>query len=195
MSRTASSISLSPARFSRGRLSRRGVLGLLGVGALGLSGCGFRPAYMRTASGGPGIAQRELAAINVGVIADRPGQLLRQALQSRFERETGPMRRQYDLDVGFEIEGENIAIQHDNTTTRIRLTGRADWSLRAQDATRAVIASGNARASDAVNLFKEQYFAADLGAEAARKRIAEMVADQITLQLVAYFHRRANGNA
>lgn len=150
---------------------------------------------MRTASGGPGIAQRELAAVSVGVIADRPGQLLRQALQSRFERETGPLRPQYDLNVGFEIEGENIGIQPNNVTTRIRLTGRADWQLRAQDATRAVIASGSARATDAVNLFREQYFAADLGAEAANRRIADMIADQITLQLVAYFHRRANGTA
>ena len=186
MSRTASSISLSPASFTR-----RGLLGLVG---LGLAGCGFRPAYMPSASGGPGVAQQELAAINVGVIADRPGQLLRQALQSRFERDAAGVVRRYDLTVGFEIEGDGIAIRGDNTTTRIRLTGRADWTLRAQDATRAVLISGNARAVDAVNLFQEQYFAADLGTENARQRIAEAVADQITIQLAAFFLRRA-GNA
>lgn len=191
MSRTASSISLSPASFTR-----RGLLGLVGLGAVtgGLAGCGFRPAYMPSASGGPGVAQQELAAINVGVIADRPGQLLRQALQSRFERDAAGVVRRYDLTVGFEIEGDGIAIRRDNTTTRIRLTGRADWTLRAQDATRAVLISGNARAVDAVNLFQEQYFAADLGTENARQRIAEAVADQITIQLAAFFLRRA-GNA
>jgi len=150
---------------------------------------------MPTASGGAGVAERELAAISVGVIADRPGQLLRQALQSRLERASAGTQRRYDLTVGFEIDGEGIAIRHDNTTTRIRLTGRADWTLRAQDATRAVLTSGSARATDAINLLREQYFAADLGAEAARERIAEQIADQIALQLVAYFHRRANGTA
>ncbi len=177
------------------------MLGLLGLGLSGglvsggLAGCGFRPAYMPTASGEPGVAQRELAAISIGVIADRPGQLLRQALQSRFERDAAGVARRYDLTVGFEIEGDAIAIRRDNTATRIRLTGRADWTLRAQDATRAVLMSGNARAIDAVNLFQEQYFAVDLNTETARQRIAEAVAEQITLQLTAFFHRRANSAA
>ncbi len=176
------------------KLPRRGLLGLIGLGAVsgGLVGCGFRPAYMPSADGSPGIARRELAAINVGVIVDRPGQLLRQALQSRFERDTAGVIRRYDLTVGFEIEGEGIGIRHDNVTTRIRLTGRADWTLRAQDATRKVLISGNARYVDAVNQFQEQYFAADLNTEAARQRIAEAVAEQITLQLAAYFNRVAN---
>ncbi len=192
MSRTASSISLSPASPSRRGLLRLAGLGLAGAG---LAGCGFRPAYMPAASGAPGVAQRELAAINVGVIVDRPGQLLRQALQSRFERDSAGVQRRYDLAVGFEIDGDGIAVRHDNTTTRIRLTGRADWTLRAQDATRAVLISGNARAMDAVNLFQEQYFAVDLSTEDARRRIAEAIADQITMQLTAYFLRRANGTA
>lgn len=176
------------------KTTRRGLLALVGFGAasLSLTGCGFRPAYMPGANGAPGIARQEMAAINVGVIADRPGQLLRQALQSRFERETAGAARRYDLTVGFEIEGEGIGIRHDNVTTRIRLTGRADWTLRAQDATRKVLISGNARYVDAINQFQEQYFAADLNTEAARQRIAEAVADQITLQLAAYFNRVAN---
>ena len=121
--------------------------------------------------------------------------MLRQALQSRFERDAAGVARRYDLTVGFEIEGDAIAIRRDNTATRIRLTGRADWTLRAQDATRAVLMSGNARAIDAVNLFQEQYFAVDLNTETARQRIAEAVAEQITLQLTAFFHRRANSAA
>jgi LPS-assembly lipoprotein len=150
--------------------------------------------YMPTASGNAGIAQRDLAAIAVGIIPDRPGQLLRQALQERFER-AGGVARLYDLAVGYEITGEGIAIRHDNTTTRLRLIGRADWTLRAQDATRRVLLSGNARAVDAVNVLREQYFAADLGNEAAQRRLAEAMAEQITLQLATYFHRRANGTA
>jgi len=64
-------------------MKRRQVLAML-AGAP-LSGCGFQPVYMPTASGKAGVAQRELAAIHVALIPDRPGQVLRQALQSRFE--------------------------------------------------------------------------------------------------------------
>ena len=192
MSRTASSISLS-----RSSLTRRGLLGALGLGLVsaGLAGCGFRPVYAPSANGAAGPAQSELAAIYVGLIADRPGQLLRQALQSRFERDASGMARRYDLTVGFEIDGDGIAVQKNNIATRIRLTGRADFTLRAQDATRAVLFSGNARATDNINVFQEQYFAADLNTEAARQRIAEAVADQITIQLAAYFNRKAAGAA
>jgi len=177
-----------------GRVKRRGLLGGLAV-LLGapLAGCGFRPMYMPTASGGPGVAQRELAAVTVGIIPDRPGQLLRQALQSRFERTEQGVPHRYDLSVAYEIEGEGVAILHDNTTTRIRLTGRAQWTLRAQDAQRSVLVTGTARSLDAVNLLKEQYFSADLGNEAAQARIANAVADQITGQLAAFFNRRAAG--
>ena len=167
-----------------------------GLGGLGLSGCGFRPAYMPTASGGSGIANQELAAINVDIISDRPGQLLRQALQSRFERDVSGAASRYDLVVGFNIQGDGNAIRmQDNAATRLRLVGRADWTLRAQDATRAIVASGNARATGAVNQFQDQSFAAELSAESVGRRIAEMVAEQITLQLTAFFHRRANGSA
>ena len=64
-------------------MNRRRLL-VLAAGA-SLSGCGFQPVYMPTASGKAGVAQRELAAIQVDLIPDRPGQVLRQALQDRLE--------------------------------------------------------------------------------------------------------------
>jgi len=151
--------------------------------------------YMPTASGGPGVAQRELAAVTVGIIPDRPGQILRQALQERFERTEKSVPHRYDLSVAYEIEGEGVAVLHDNTTTRVRLTGRAQWTLRAQDPQRTVLATGTARTLDAVNLLREQYFSLDLGNEAAQVRIANGVADQITGQLASFFNRRAAGTA
>ena len=63
-------------------------LAAVGLSAV-LGGCGFQPVYMPTASGKAGVAQRELAAVYVPVIPDRPGQLLRQALQERFGNDSG----------------------------------------------------------------------------------------------------------
>jgi LPS-assembly lipoprotein len=174
-------------------MRRRRVLALLAGLPLSasLGACGFRPMYARLTDGAPSPVQRELAAITVGIIPDRPGQVLREALQARLERDAAGIARRYDLAVAYEIEGEGIAIQRDNTISRIRLTGRAQWTLRAQDAQRSVLASGTARSVDAVNVLREQYFAADLGNEAAQRRIAQQVAEQITLQLAAYFSRQA----
>ena len=63
-------------------VSRRLVcFGSLSAVAAGVAGCGFQPVYMRTASGKPGVAQRDLSTVFVEIIPERPGQLLRQALQ------------------------------------------------------------------------------------------------------------------
>jgi LPS-assembly lipoprotein len=168
-------------------LSRR----LLGLGSLAtLGGCGFQPLYMPTASGKPGVAQRELSSVYVGIIPERPGQLLRQALQERFGNDSGTQAA-YDLNVTFAIAGEGIAIEQNNLATRIRLIGNATWLLQAHDPKRTALTSGSARALDGVNIFNSQYFAADLQTEAEQKRIAENIATQIATQLAVWFRQQA----
>ena len=68
-------------------------LGSMSALAAGLSGCGFQPVYMPTASGKPGVAQRDLSTVYVEIIPERPGQLLRQALQERFNDDSGTPSR------------------------------------------------------------------------------------------------------
>ena len=169
------------------QLGRRQVVAL----GLALSGCGFQPVYMPTATGKGGVAQRELAAIHVNLIPDRPGQELRQALQDRLELAGGDIKRRYDLQVGFSVAGEGIAIQNDDTATRVRLIGTAIWTLTAQDSSKTKLSSGFAKAVDAMNILDSQYFALDQENEAVQKRIAETLADQITIQLAAFFRKRA----
>ncbi len=170
-------------------MTRRELL-TLATGAT-LSGCGFQPVYMPTESGKAGVAQRELAAIHVALIPDRPGQLLRQALQDRLEMGTSGVARRYDLSVAFAISAEGLAIQPDNTASRLRETGSARWTLVAQDPARTKLSNGYAKAIDGLNIFDTQYFAADLENEALQRRLAEALADQITIQLAAFFRKRA----
>jgi LPS-assembly lipoprotein len=155
-----------------------------------LSGCGFQPVYMPTASGMAGPAQRELQSVYVGIIPDRPGQLLRQALQERFGNDSGTPAA-YDLTVSFGISGEGVAIESDTIATRIRLIGSANWSLVNHDAKRTVLASGSERAFDAVNVFGSQYFSSDLETEAETRRIAENLATQIATRLAVWFRQQA----
>jgi LPS-assembly lipoprotein len=155
-----------------------------------LAGCGFQPIYMPTASGKPGVAQRDLSAVFVEIIPDRPGQLLRQALQERFSNDSG-VPAAYNLHVTFGVAGEGIAIQTDDLATRIRLIGTATWTLIGHDGKRTALTSGSARAIDGVNIFDSQYFASDLEVEAEQQRLAENIATQIATQLAVWFRQQA----
>jgi LPS-assembly lipoprotein len=155
-----------------------------------LAGCGFQPVYMPTASGKAGAAQRDLSSVFVEILPDRPGQLLRQALQERFGDDAGSPAS-YNLHVNYGISGEGIAIEANDIATRERLIGTASWTLIGHDEKRTVLTSGSAQALDAVNIFDSQYFAADLEVEAEQKRIAENLATQIATQLAVWFRQRA----
>jgi LPS-assembly lipoprotein len=156
-----------------------------------LPGCGFRPMYASAAGGSAGPAEVGLAEIAIGPMYERAGQLLRQALQERFERGGAGLAQRYDLVVGYGLSGDAIAIQPDSSVTRVRLAGSATWTLTAQDPQRTTLATGSARTMDGYNILDEQIFSADMENEMVQQRIAEAIADQITLQLAAYFNKHA----
>ena len=165
---------------------RRGLLAWPVV--LALPGCGFHPLYASNESGA-GPARQGLGLISVGIIPDRPGQLLRQALQARFDHGDAPAAKQFDLSVSYLVSSEGLAVQQDTTVTRIRFVGRASWTLTTRDATRATVTTGKARAFDGLNMFDQQYFAKDLETDAIDRIIAEAIAEQITTQLALYFEK------
>ena len=168
---------------------------MLSVALLTMSGCGLRPIYATRSDGTTGPAETGLAEISVGLLPERSGQLLRQALQTRFERGGGGIARRYDLTISYVVSGEALSIQQlTSAPTRFRLVGVATWTLTAQEPQRRTLASGTARSTDGLNLFDQQFFALDLESDAVQRRVTEAVADQITLQLAAFFARRAADN-
>lgn len=170
-------------------LYHRQLLALVGIGLL--AGCGFEPVYMPTASGKPGPAERELATIRVDLIPDRPGQELREALQERLHSDSGEGPHQYNLSASFSIAGEGIGILPDTTATRVRLIASANYVLRTADAAQKEVTQGSARAMDGFNVLDQQYFAADLSNERVDRRLAEAIADAITMQLAIFFRHQA----
>lgn len=165
-------------------LPRRAAL-LLGLSAL--SGCGFQPVYRAASGNGPG-PSADLATIEVKPIYERPGQILREALKARLASDTGVPHR-YDLQVTFTVAGEGLGVLAGNQITRIRLTGNAAWVLLARDAKQTRLIAGNERVLDGFDLFNVQYFASDLDNERVQKRIAEAMAEKITLRLAVWFHQ------
>lgn len=171
---------------SRPLLRRRGLLGLPVL--LALPGCGFHPLY---ASNGAevGPARTGLGLISVALIPERAGQLLRQALQARFDHGDAPAVKRFDLTATFGISSTALGIQADSTVTRIRFTGHSSWTLATRDAARATVTTGSANAADGLNTFDQQYFAQDIETETIYRRLAESLAEQITTQLAAYFDK------
>lgn len=169
---------------------RRRALLILAAGA-GLGGCGFHPAYAPSASGALGPAQAQLAAIDVPILADRQGQLMRQALQARLYGPGIAEAKQYRLVVDFSVSSEGIAIQPDNSTARIRMIGVGRWTLYGLDPALKVLTTGFTRTVDGLNPIDNQPFAQDEESETVTRRMAENLAEGIVLQLTAYFDKQA----
>ena len=155
--------------------------------AAAVSACGFHPVY--AVRNGTSPAQHALGLIDVALLPDRAGQLLRQALQQRLANPGEALAKRYELSVAYGITSDSIAVQQDSTTSRIRQTGTANWTLKMLDPSNTLVTSGTARTLDGVNVIDQQYFEADLASEAALRRIADAIASQITLQLASYFAR------
>ena len=169
-------------------MRRRAVL----VGSLaGLGGCGFRPLYMPS-SGRGGVAETELAAVYVPVMAERAGQLMRQALQQRLEGPGYGVAKRYELVAPPAISQESISILRDSTTSRFRLNGSANWTLRRLDTGRTVLTTGSSRIVDGFNLVGGQFFTADIESETVTKRVIEAMADQIVTQVAIFLKRQAD---
>lgn len=175
------------------RLGRRS-FGLLAAG-LGLQGCGFRPVYAPDTGGGAGAAEIGLGETEVQLIPERLGQLLREALQARFERAQASGKRRYDLQVAVGLSAEGIGIQRDNSTSRVRLVGTATWRLMSQAPQPAVLLQGVTREVDAYNVIDQQYFASDMQSEAVQRRMMDALAEKLTLQLAAGFRQKASSGS
>ncbi len=166
-------------------ITRRGLLAAGGLGLLG--GCGFHPTY---GGGTTGQAQASLAGIIVDLLPNRSGQLLRLALQRRFEGSGLGVAKTAELYCAYQIISEGVGIRSDSGITRNRYIGSASYTLYSLAVGRRTITSGSARVLDGLDIVNEQYFAADLESEQIERRLAEAVADRITTQLASFYARQ-----
>ena len=156
------------------------VLGL----AAATAGCGFHPVYGEAQKG-----NAALAAVYVGIIPNRSGQLLRQALQARLEGASSDVPKRFTLGVSYTEAVSGLDVQPNNATTRNRAVGYATWSLRSADNPAAQLAGGIVRSVDGYNIIDEQFFYQDLEEDAAEHRLAQALADQIALAMAVYFDK------
>ena len=159
---------------------------LLGLGGV-LTGCGFHPVYGPASEAGPGVSDN-LAAVDVKPIGERPGQILREALLGRLRTESGTPRH-FDLQVSFWISGEPQGVLNFTQPTRVRLVATSTWQLLGHDAKQTHLTGGTERLVDGIDIFDSQYFAMDLDNEHVQHRLAEAMAERITLRLAMWFRQ------
>lgn len=162
---------------------RRSLLGLGGLLALGLPGCGFRPLYapITAEDGGSADLRDELAAVRVGNIPERSGQLLRRDLQRRFEGLRAGVPARYALQVALTYSVEPLGYRRDGTITRLRYIATGSWSLSTLSVPPRQIAVSAipARALDSFNIPDLQFFAADSARDAMEARLVDELSEDI----------------
>jgi LPS-assembly lipoprotein len=153
---------------------------------LALPACNFKPIY-RGEEGR--VVVPDLAAIDVVQLYGRRGQFMRGYLLDEFNPEGVQVPAAYRLNVVLRQESNNLAIQLDNTPTRVNLalgavftlSRIADGQVLYDSATRRVV-SYNVRGDPFATLAAEQD---------AERRAAREVARQIRTILSLYFADRA----
>jgi len=157
---------------------------------LALCACGFSPVY----GGQDGaIASTQLDEINVRNIPERPGQILRDSLETKLHAAGAPTTELYSLNVTYSIVSAGIGVLEDTSTTRNRFTATASWTLTPIGDPAKTLTSGAATAMNAENIIDQQYFALTLQGDTVNRQLADEVAAQITAQIAAWF--RAHPNA
>ena len=167
------------------RPTRRRLLAAVASGlGLAASGCGFRPLY-GNAAGGP--VHESFSQIRVGIIPDRPGQILRNFLIQRLNPDGRPTEPRYALEVRITEREQRLAITQEAVAERNNLLVTASYSLR-DIAENEILLSGNNTSITSFSILLDEV--ATLSAEqAARERALRDLSDQIRLDLALYFQR------
>jgi LPS-assembly lipoprotein len=150
--------------------------------SLALAACGFKPLYgeQSTTAGASGPL-----AVEVALIPNREGQVMRSVLRRRF---SGTAFANYRLDVALAQASAVTAIDAAGDATRRRVTMTAGWRLSplAPDAPKPL--DGRVRVVEAYNLLASDYanYTAESAArERAAARLADLVAQAATARATA----------
>lgn len=153
----------------------------------GLAGCGFQPLYGRIGDADANVVGH-MAAIRIGAIPDRSGQLLRNALQDKLTPRGRPGKPLYRLDVSLAENRSDLVILQDATSTFAKLRIGANYVL-IDVASGRPLARGVSESTTIFNIVESEF--ANINAQAdARARAVNAISDDIRLRLGLFFQRR-----
>lgn len=151
-----------------------------GASLLLLGGCALQPVY---GGGGSSAAAQTLGSIQVSLIEDRAGYLVRQALLDRLAAAPDGESR-YRLDVALDDEITGRGIRSDVAITRERRTLRARWQL-VDTQTDITLIDTTSRSDAGIDVVSSQYAVVAAESEAL-DRLSREIADQIIARISTY---------
>lgn len=157
---------------------------LLSGSVLAVAGCGFRPLYGTGSAAANGQVNDELAAVEIPVVANREGQILRNNLIRLFNAEGRPSMPRYRLSVGLTLSEVELGIRRDDTATRANLVATARYVLT--DSAGTMLTSGSSQRIASFNILDDE-FATQSGSEDARDRALAEIAQDIRTRIAIHF--------
>ncbi|MFN4283643.1 MAG: LPS assembly lipoprotein LptE [Alphaproteobacteria bacterium] len=158
---------------------------LLAAG-LALAGCGFRPLYGERSAAS--VSAPELAAIQIDLIPNREGQLVRNALLDKMQPRGPAARPLYRLTVGISIGRESFGLRTDDTATRSSMTMSASYILTDLASGKPLL-NANSRAVSSYNILDSD-FATVISENDAIRRTANEVSEEIKTRVAIFLSSR-----
>lgn len=167
------------------RVAPRKILPILSLLFL-LSACGFTPVYGTRENSVT--VERHLSEVEVGLVADRAGQYLRNALLDRLRSDSNSADLRYFLRV-YDLKTEDIGtgVRRDASTTRGEITTTITVELIDKTTGNPVL-TRNLHATAGYNRLDNLY-ATLVSREATEDRLLDELADRIQTELSLYFSR------
>lgn len=147
--------------------------------AASLGACGFQPLYGDRSIGA--VSTVDLAAVQIDLIRDREGQMLRNELHDRFQPRGAALKPLYGLNIVLSQQRIGLAIRPDETGSRANLIILAKYSLR-DLASGDVVFSGSTRAVTGYNVLPSDFATTSSETDAIRRAVGDLT-EQITTRV------------
>lgn len=152
-----------------GSVRRRRFLATAAIGAaLAIAGCGFEPIHGQRS----GASSAALAAIDIQLIADRSGQMLRNELLQQMQPR-GPARARYSLSITMQESLANLGIRKDEVATRANLTLSARFTITELGGAQRKF-SGSARSVNSYNILTSDFATLSAREDARRRGVNQL---------------------
>lgn len=162
---------------------------VLAIALLAVAGCGFRPLYGERSAAS--VAAPELAAIQIDLISNREGQLVRNGLLDKMQPRGAAPKPLYRLQVGVSIARESLGVRIDDTATRGNLMMNASYILT-DLASGKPLMKATSRAISSYNILDSD-FATVISENDAIRRTAAEVSEEIKTRVAIFLSSRKTG--
>ncbi|MGB0630685.1 MAG: LPS assembly lipoprotein LptE [Alphaproteobacteria bacterium] len=143
-----------------------------GAVLLVLTACGFQPIHgERSAASSAGLAH-----FDIGLIADRAGQMMRNELLQQMQPRGAVQAPRFELSMSLSETLTDLAIRKDEVATRANLTLTARYSVLNR-ADGSLVLSGQARSVNSYNILTSDFATLSARADARERAVRQLARD------------------